>query len=55
MDKNIFELKVEEKDGEYTIRIKGDKAGHFVKHLPMFCCCCSSGKEGKGKADADCC
>lgn len=54
MDKNILELKVEEKDGEYVIRIKGEKAEHFAKCLPMFCCH-SPHPGGTSKADASCC
>jgi hypothetical protein len=54
VEKNILELKVEEKDGEYVIRVKGEQAEHFAKCLPLFCCC-SPHPGGKSKADASCC
>jgi hypothetical protein len=54
MEKNILDVKVEEKDGEYIIRIKGDRAKDLVKCFPTVCCCASD-PEGKSKAGASCC
>jgi hypothetical protein len=56
MEKNILDVKVEEKDGEYVIRVKGERAAQLVKCFPV-CCCCSPHPHpgGKSKADASCC
>ena len=54
MEKTILDVKIEEKDGEYVIRIKGERAQHLIKCFPMVCCC-SPHPEGKSKADASCC
>jgi len=53
VEKNILEVKVEEKDGEYVIRVKGERARQLMKCFPM--CCCSPHSGDKSKADASCC
>jgi hypothetical protein len=54
MDKNILDVKIEEKDGEYVIRLSGEQAQRLVKCFPAVCCCTPQ-PEGKSKADASCC
>ncbi len=54
MDKNILDIKIEEKDGEYVIRLKGEKAASLVESLRCIIgCCVPSG--GEKKAAASCC
>lgn len=54
MDKNILDVKIEEKDGEYVIRLKGEKAASIVESLRCLgVCCVPSG--GEKKAAASCC
>jgi len=54
VDKNILDVKIEEKDGEYIIRVKGERAQQLMKCFPM-CCCRSPHSGDKSKADASCC
>jgi len=51
-EKKILEISVDEKDGEYTIRVRGERAAELMKCFPR-CGCCRSDKEGK--AAAECC
>ncbi len=54
MDKNILDVKIEEKDGEYVIRVKGEKAASLVESIRcMGLCCAPAG--GEKKAGASCC
>jgi hypothetical protein len=52
-EKKILEISVDEKDGEYTVRVRGERAAELMKCFPRCCCCCGGGKEGK--AAAECC
>lgn len=54
MEKKILDINVEEKDGEYVIRVKGDQAKGLVNCM-LAMCCCQPSPEGKSKADASCC
>ncbi|UCH78789.1 MAG: hypothetical protein JSU81_02240 [Candidatus Coatesbacteria bacterium] len=54
MEKKLLDVNVEEKDGEYIIRVKGDQAKNLVNCM-LAVCCSKSGPEGKDKADANCC
>lgn len=54
MEKKILEINVEEKDGEYVVRVKGDQAKNVVNCL-LAACCSKSDSEGKSKAAASCC
>jgi hypothetical protein len=54
MEKKILDINVEEKDGEYVIRVKGDRAKDLVDCM-LAVCCCKSDPEGKSKAAASCC
>lgn len=51
MEKKILEINVEEKDGEYIVRVKGDQAKDLVNCM-LSVCCCRPGAGGKGEADA---
>lgn len=53
MEKKILEINVEEKDGEYVIRVKGDQAKDLVNCM-LAVCCSKANPEGKSKADASC-
>jgi hypothetical protein len=54
MEKKILEFHIDEKDGEYVIRVKGEKAEKLMKSFPMMCrCCCHVDKDDK--AAAECC
>jgi hypothetical protein len=54
VDKNILDVKIEEKDGEYIIRLKGEKAASIVDSIRCMCGCCAPA-DGEKKADASCC
>jgi hypothetical protein len=54
MEKKILEINVEEKDGEYVIRLKGEKAAALAECLSGMAACCVPGG-GDKKAAASCC
>jgi len=54
VDKNILDVKIEEKDGEYIIRLKGEKAASIVEGIRCMCSCCAPAGDEK-KAAASCC
>lgn len=54
VDKNILDVKIEEKDGEYIIRLKGEKAASIVEGIRCMCGCCAPAGDEK-KAAASCC
>ena len=54
MEKKILEINVEEKDGEYVVRLKGEKAASVVESIRCLCACCTPAG-GESKAAASCC
>lgn len=54
VEKNILDIKIEEKDGEYIIRLKGEKAASVVESLRCLGVCCTPAG-GEKKAAASCC
>lgn len=54
VDKNILDVKIEEKDGEYIIRLKGEKAASIVEGIRCMGVCCAPAGDEK-KAAASCC
>ncbi len=54
VEKNILEIKIEEKDGEYVIRLKGEKAASVVENIRCLGVCCTPAG-GEKKTAASCC
>jgi len=52
-EKKILEVSVDEKDGEYIIHVRGERAAEIMKRFARFGCCCRSGDESK--TAAECC
>jgi len=58
MDKKILEITVEEKDGEFVIRLAGERAEEWARRFGGGCgcgCCCRRPGEGEGKGRGGCC
>jgi len=57
MERKILETKIEEKDGEFVVRLSGERAAEIAKHFReggFGCCCCRTGAGDKETA-AKCC
>jgi hypothetical protein len=54
MAKNILEVKVEENDGEFVIRVSGEQAANIIKSCGCLGMCCAPAGDKKAAA-SDCC
>jgi len=57
MERKILEIKIEEKDGEFVIRLSGERAAEIAKCFREggFGCCCGRTGTGDKEAAAKCC
>ncbi len=57
MEKKILEIRTEEKDGEFVIRLSGERAADIAKCFREagVACCCRRPGAGEKEAAASCC
>ncbi len=55
MEKTILDVNIEEKDGEYVIRLKGEKAACLAESFRCMAACCAPAGGEKKAAASGCC
>ncbi len=49
-EKKLLEITVDEKDGEYVVRLRGENAAEIIKRLSACCCGRAAGADDKAAA-----